>query len=314
MRKGDKAVIIFDKRGDIFAISTGSDACAEHEWGSKPMQDALSGDNVGQVLPEGLVASAGVALGLVKTKLNEDQLISAIRAGKKVEFLPLQERKGLRQNLDKLVFVRGEENGEPVGVFGFAVRYVENVVKLDHRELTFWREQEVVGAWDDESFAWKVRGKRLVDKLERFAKKMKDGDGMFAGTFLQEVQKENLAGVMLAVKSSIRPEHKVAIAAAQTKWEGERRLKAMSRVDELHRIYREHQKENSNARLPGHISPYWKGNVVDSEVQYRLNPNHGVDASYGGPYTFEQLRDWIVADKKTPLRPIPAVSETPAGV
>jgi hypothetical protein len=306
MRKGDKAVILFNKRGDIFALSTGADACTEHEWGSKKMQEALSGASVGHVLPEGFVASAAASLGLSKTELREDQLVATMRAGKKVEFAPLLERKTLRHNLDKLVFLRGEEKGKPVAVFGYAPR--SSSITLDHRELPFWREEdEVVGAWDEETFAWKVRGQRLVDKLERFVEKVRAGDGVFAGTFLKEVHKESLSGVMLALKSDLRPEHRTAIATAQATWEGDQLLKAMSRTDEMREVRHERQKVNSRACLPGHIWPFWKGNVVGGEVLYRLNPGSGVDAQYGGPYTFEQLKDWIVADKKVPLRPLPEV-------
>lgn len=306
MRKGDKAVILFNKRGEIFALSTGADACTEHECGSKRMQEALSGTTVGHVLPEGFVANAAATLGLTKTELREDHLITAMRAGKKVEFAPLLERKTLRNNLDKLVFIRGEEKGQAVAVFGYAPR--SSSVTLVHRELPFWREEdEIVGAWDEESFAWKVRGKRLVDKLERFVEKVRGGDGVFAGTFLKEVHNENLSGVMLALKSDMRPEHRTAIATAQATWEGDQLLKAMSRTDELREVCWERQKVNARACLPGYIWPFWKGNVVGSEVLYRLNPGSGVDAQYGGPYTFEQLKDWIVADRKVPLRPLPEV-------
>lgn len=306
MRKGDKAVILFNKRGDIFALSTGADACTEHECGSKPMQEALCGTTVGHVLPEGFVANAAATLSLTKPELREDQLIATMRAGKKVDFVPLLERKTLRKNLDKLVFIRGEEKGQAVAVFGYAPR--SSSVTLVHRELPFWREEdEVVGAWDEESFAWKVRGKRLVDKLERFFEKVRGGDGVFAGTFLKDVHKENLSGVMLALKSDMRPEHRTAIAKAQATWEGDQLLKAMSRTDELNKICWERQKVNARASLPGYIWPFWRGNEVGGEVLYRLNPGAGVDAQYGGPYTFDQLKDWILADKKSPLRPLESV-------
>lgn len=186
MRRGNSAKIIFDKRGEIFAISTGSDCVSEHEWGSKPMMDHLC-------------------------------QVTAGGAAKHPSFF---ERKTLSQNLADVIFSQGTEEGEPVGVFGFATEYAGRTIVIDHRELRL-RDKEVVGAWDASSFALKVKGKRLVDKLQRFAEKVQAGDGIFAGSFLKDDNKEALNGVILAVKGSLRPEHRTAIATAQAKWEAD---------------------------------------------------------------------------------------------
>ena len=41
MRKGYEPAIFLDKKGRMFGFCTGSDACSEHEMGSRPMQEAL---------------------------------------------------------------------------------------------------------------------------------------------------------------------------------------------------------------------------------------------------------------------------------
>lgn len=43
MRKGYEPCLAFDHNDRLVAIATGSDACAEHECGSKPLREALCG-------------------------------------------------------------------------------------------------------------------------------------------------------------------------------------------------------------------------------------------------------------------------------
>lgn len=280
MQKGSDSKLVFDKHGQIFAIATGADNCAEHECGSKPLMEALCAVNPS----------------------SDEDIVTQIRSGNKVQYPALIERKHIARNLDKLIFATSVEGGEQVAVFGYA-RLGEHVIKTEHHELSSWRNEEVVGAWDEESFAIKVRGTKLVKKLHDFAVKVQGGNGVFAGTFLANQGKERLSGVIIALQTTLRPEHKQAILHAQAKWESEMRLKARSRTGELQQLARD-KKAYPRAEYPGYIWPVWKDNVVDGEVRYALNPGYGVKAQYWGPYTFEQLRDWIIAEKKYELAPI----------
>lgn len=279
MKKGSDSKLVFDKHGQIFAIATGADNCAEHECGSKPLMETFC---------------AGDAC-------SDEDIVATLREGKAVQYPALIARKHIARNLDKLIFSTSLEGGEQVAVFGYA-RLGEHVINADNRELSSWNKEDVVGAWDDESFAIKVRGAKLVKKLHDFAVKVQAGGGVFAGTFLANHGKERLAGVIIALQMSLRPEHRQAIAQAQSKWEGDMRLKARSRVSELQQLSRDN-KSYPRAENPGYIWPVWQDNVVDGEVRYALNPGYGVKAQYWGPYTFEQLRDWIIADKKFELAP-----------
>lgn len=283
MRKGFDSAIVLDKRGEIFAIATGSDACAEHECGSKALQQALC---------EGQ-ADADHA---------ERLLIDALRKGETVAYPALLSRKIISRNLDKLQYVEGvDKAGTPVAVFGYSPY---STLKVDDRELSTFREEGVSGAWDERSFAIRVVGQKMVNKLKQFAERMQAGEGVFAGTFLKDGAKQRLGGVIIALHTKLRPEHRQEVAKAQAEWEATVRLKAKSRLEELYAVYREHCKPRGAVALPGYLWPVWVNNEVDGDVAYALNPDYGVDAPYWGPYAYDDLKAWILAEKKFPLRPL----------
>lgn len=299
MRQGSNAKLVFDKHGQIFAIATGSDACAEHECGSKELQSVLCGTPEVETTPYGRIRAAMTGAAVPMT---DEEVVDALRSGKAFAYPTLIDRKRIARNLDQLVFAVGEENGHPVAVFGYGYQGADTIC-TDHRQLISYKKAEVVGAWDQRSFAIKVYGDKLVKKLQKFANTVMEGDGVFAGTFLTKHGKEELTGVVIALQSALRPEHRKEISDAQSKWEANMRLKAQSRADELARISWD-KKAHPHAASPGFIWPVWKDGVVDGEVRYALNPGYQVDAQYWGPYTFEQLHDWIIAAKKFPLKPI----------
>lgn len=300
MRKGFNAAVVMDKDGEIFAISTGSDATSEHENGSKPMQRALCQPLLKQPEP-GLLGKLSQACGLVEpAPLTDEKLVAALRKGQNVAYPALIDRKAILHNLDKLHYIIGKEKGEPVAVFGYSPRGPD-ALRVDHGELQFYPKEEHAGAWDEREFAFKVRGNEMVDKLKRFAEKAQAGDAVFAGTFLEDLEGTRLSGVIVAVKSGIGPQHQAAIDAAQRNWEAGLRLKAKARVDELNSMSRQSD-TRPHAASPGYIWPVW-ANGADTEVAYALNPNQGVKAEYWGPYTFEELEQWILAETKHHLKP-----------
>jgi len=310
MRRGFNPVIIFNKRGEIFAFATGSDATSEHEWGSKSMQEDLCNPEGAAPKSVGLLEKVTQACGITDPAPRTDpELIAALRAGKAFAYPQLLDRKALSKNLDRLQFITGVEKGQPVAVFGYAPR--RERVAVDNRELMFYRDEEYVGAWDEGSFAFKVRGEKLVAKLKQFAEKAQAGGALFAGTFLKVHEKEHLSGVILALRDDLRTEHLQAAAKAQADWEATLRLKAKSRLEELYELYREHRKTVRSAVLPGNLGEVWTDGP-DSDVAYRLNPDRDSWGEYYGPYTFEQLRDWILAEEKYRLVPTLKKNSAPA--
>lgn len=295
MRQGYDPSLIFDKKGEIFAIGTGSDACAEHEVGSGSLQRMLCSEIIG-------AGSKG-----------ERSYIQALRDGVTASalFPDLLRQKTIDQNLNRIQFVEGvdERTKKPAALLWVSANSFQ--ASVNHRELSLLRNSDMAGAWDENGFAFKVVGRRLVSKLKTFAQRLKEGEGCFAGLFLEDERKASLSGVVVALRTEFRPEHLVAVKKAQERYDADMLLKALSRVDELHELVRSRQEQAekngesfSHLRMPGYVWPIWKNGKPGFEVCYGLNPGPGVQAKYGGPYTFEQLAKWSLAEKKYPLKPL----------
>lgn len=276
MKKGYHPALLLDKKGDIFAIATGSDATTEHECGMTPILRALGGSE-----PRYATATA--------------QALK--RAGGPVVIPSVMEGRELLRDLDRLVFEQGEEKGEPVAALGYTARE-KGLRLLQEHELsfnTFSDPKDLAGAWDEYSFGFKVKGAALVTKLKRFHEALQNGNGLFAGLFLADVQKERLGGVIVCDKSKLRPEHKAAQAAAQAKFEANVRLHLVSRVDELHALARKHLPESR--RLIGHLSVSGRDESTGA-LRYHLNPYQPIDQRNFGSHTFDELARWIEAGAK----------------
>lgn len=285
MRKGYMGTgFILDKRGEILVLATGSDACAEHEGGIKPILQHLCAYDDAKV---------------------EKELLSAIQRGESVTYPPLHHRKAINLN-ERDIRYFDQTTGDPdshVAVLLFGAKATGTAL-LQHPELAFssFTDKDVVltGAWDARSFGFCVRTAKMVKKLRRFYERLQNGECVFASTFMPINTRQPLSGLMIAVATTLPGAYREHIERAQQSWEASVRLKARSKCGELNKLsYNEDSYRNS----PGYIWPVWsKG--PDSEVLYAVNPSSGVDIDYYGPYTFEQLRDWILAKQKYPLRPL----------
>lgn len=293
MRRGYEAQVLLDDKGEIFAISTGSDACTEHECGSKPLMAALC---------------EGVKLFSRHDSYEDPReaaILKALRAGEPAHYPKLIERKRIQACLTELVVKSGADTtGTPCAVLGFSV-HGPRAVNLDDPELTPWKT-DVSGAWDSEGFALRVCGEILSAKLQRFHAALMAKKGLFAGTFLPYGPTGRLSGVIIAREDALSPQHQAAIEAAQQAWEADLRLKARSQLDAYYARFRSARLGGDHAHiaLPGHIWPVWRNNVVDGEVAYALNPGYGVKARYWGPYALEALERWTFAKEKFELIPL----------
>lgn len=224
---------------------------------------------------------------------------------KPVAFPDLLAQKVIDSHLEHIHFVEGEDKRlkKPVGLLWFTDQQFTPDVNYDELSMSK-ADDEIAGAWDEHGFAFKVVGETLIAKLKAFADKLKAGQGCFAGLFLADIE-PHLGGVIVALHTELRPEHKAAIAKAQEAYENSMLLKSRSRVDELHALaYPRQDVREPHLKVPGHMWPVWKDGVVGNEVLYALNPYSGVKARYWGPYSFEQLREWIVAKDKFELVPV----------
>lgn len=309
MRKGYSPKLLIDKKGNIFAIATGSDACAEHECGSNPLQFSLCKDFAGKdsSLERELIEQIrkSEAPGLLSKAFNLPQ--------KQVQFPNILAQKVINKNLDHIRFIEGVDSRlkKPAAVLWFTDRFID--IDVNYRELAMNDKDEVAGAWDDRGFAFKVVGEKLVSKLKVFAEKLREGQGCFAGLFLNETHKTRLSGVIVALHTQLRPEHKAAVILAQKAYEDGMLLKARSRLDELHATAYPKGTRAAHLRTPGYMWPVWRDGVVGGEVLYALNPDYGINAPYWGPYSFEQLKRWIEAEEKFALVPVPHRQEEAVG-
>lgn len=297
MRRGFGAQLLLDESGRMFGFCTGADACAEHECGSRPMQEKLSsGAQRYQREEADLVAKLRRQLTAPKG------LLARLLPEKEVAYPQLLERKRIDQNLNQLVFLEGVVDGEPAAVFGFSPNGSLMHFGLQHQELRFYGDDLfVTGAWSDRSFAIAVRGASRVHLLAEFADAIRAGDGLFAGTFIEDFEKTHLSGVLVVRESMLRPQDNAGITKAQAEFEAHLRLQARSRVHELQALRKSREASGSRAsNWPGHIWPLWRDSIVDGEVVYGLNPAYGIKAPYYGPYDYDQLAAWIGAEGKKP--------------
>lgn len=277
MRQGFNPKIFFTPKGEIFAIATGSDACTEHECGSQPMQEALCTGSE-YFVPDTVV-------------------IDALRKNGKAEFPDMVTRKTLRKNLERLRFLEGAgSHGRQMAAIVFQQRlYADDAPLARYRELDPVCDHQISGAWDEDSFGFLTAEPKLNAKLKVFFEALQKRDGIFAGTFLKSEEFEGATGVMIALQSKLRPEHRIAIKAAQTDYEQSLRLKALSRVAELHDLKRAADAP-AHVRHPGHLWPVWE-NGPGSTVMYAVNPDYMSKKWVGyGPYSFEDLKAWMLAE------------------
>ncbi len=306
MRQGQTAKLVFGDEDQLVAFATGSDFVAEHERGCAPLQNSLCKYSEKFAAQKAVLA---IKAGMDYEKPSLAQKMWAAFRRFPSSYPSLMEVKSLNKNLNLLQFHEGEEDGVPVAVFGFlATGGGTAQLNLDHYQLRKRKGQEASGAWCDSSFAIKVFGKSQVEALRVFAEKAKDGQAMFAGKLLPS-EDTSLTGVIIALKSEVEGMAE-QIAEAQEKWEGDILLEAKSRAPELEKLMRE--KKRSVIPPFFAIWPVWAGERKTSEVLYAVNPSNYLNeyVPYYGPYTFEQLADWLKAEEPYALAPVPRKQES----
>jgi hypothetical protein len=291
MRAGNHPVLQFDPTGtEILAIATGSDACSEHECGSRTLMQALS-----------------------KGTVIKEDLTRRIRKGEPVTMPALLDLKraipapGL-QFVDVAPLIPG---GDAQALLGYSTRPLHD----EKSELAFpktykgdGRDPDVAGAWCESGFALRVRGQRYVEALKRFYDAMLAGHVVFAGTFMPDaggrIPARMMSGVVLAREDLFGPDIQQTIEKAQRRFESEIRLKALGAADQLMRGMNDALSAQRRRVHFGHVWPVWIDEAAGT-VGYSINPSNGLHDSvkWGGRYTAAQLLCWAKAGC---LGPIPA--------
>ncbi|VTU42700.1 MULTISPECIES: hypothetical protein [unclassified Variovorax] len=280
MRKGNKPRLVVNSSGALVAVATGSDATTEHQGG----MDALSA-----ALTEG----PGVSRLALAQRLRKDG---------RLHCPDLMATKRIVRDLANVVYEERLVQGEPAAALVYiagkrAAAFGNSFIDAELRLNVVGDSTGLGGAWDERSFGIKVKGQERVKQLRAFAQAVKAGRAIFAGTFLEGEGLLGLSGVIIAIEDLLEPRHREAMAKAQAAFESDVRLHANGRADELLAKARTLQH-----RSILHIWPIWKDGVVDGEVIYAMNPGFNVDADYWGPYSFDQLNQWLEAGAVAPLR------------
>lgn len=272
MRRGSNPTIMFDRKGNIFAIATGSDACAEHETGSMEMQRSH--------------ASGYRELDEYVRQLKKASITPSI------ENTPsILDMKSIDKH-DDMVFVEGVANGEPFATF---YSFSERNDFYNNELEKYSSNRECTGAWDNRHFAFRVYGEKLIKKLRHFYDGIKENDAFFAGYLMGApcFDKPRPSGVIIARKSMLRPEHHEYLRDAKQKYFDEVLLGYHSKKEDIDEAF---QKKGV---FPGYIWPVWK-NRDKLEIAYRINPSYEFQnrIPYGSDFTYDELIDFVNQNSK----------------
>lgn len=281
MRHGYHARLAFSESGNLIGFGTGSDACAEHEIGSELMQQAMS-----------------------SAFDSDDSIITALKAGQQVVYPSTADRKRIHKNLDRIEFIEisGRTPDEPPqAILGFWEG--GETLAAFKRELEFCEgsdaDKDVSGAWDESSFAIRVRGEKYVKALREFHAAMKGGRVLFAGTFLE--CGVPLSGVVLADMRYLPEEARKAMADADAKFVSAIRLRATADAPKL--LAEMQELARVSVGDIGYLWAVW-GDKDESQIRYVINPSYSMRkhlGNYHGPYTREQLLAWARTEFKGEL-------------
>jgi len=200
---------------------------------------------------------------------------------------------------DELQFIEISSEGQTEAILGFA----EGPLTCYLHELSFPTrfgvgDMHVAGAWDERSFAVRVRTPKYVKALTQFHKAIRAGKVVFAGTFFRRPD-VRLRGVILANTDYLNAEDRDAIERAQKEYESRLRLQAR---DESMLIYQEMRRRMPKRLDVGHIWAVW-ADKEESGVLYAYNPGYRLPAEYYGPYTKDELLQWAAAGASYLLKP-----------
>lgn len=283
MRRGYSSKLIFSSTGQLVAFGTGSDACTEHECGSTSLRKSLTTfyeDETSALMVLRKNAKPGFSLCRLifgKSQVRYPNLIHSHRISKFPE--------GLQFVL--------KDGPVPEALLGFAQYDLSGDLAIRFEEGYSREDPDVTGAWDERSFAIRVRGRKYVDALTGFHTALRNGQVGFAGKFMK---REHLGGVVLANLALLEEQEMAHIRKAQADIESSLRLSVRSEQANINK-----EMQRLAGRSAGYLWTVW-ADEQESDILYCLNPGYGVTAEYYGPYTREELLAWAKAGYGYPLR------------
>lgn len=199
LRKGYDSKLIFDRKARLIGFSTGSEACSEHECGSNTLQ-------------------ASLCSGFESLNGKIDRHLNSIKANAPLSDQICLDTVYKTKRIDKpgsILFEEFSENGESFGMIYFGASLAD--AKREILPISFaGRPLDCSGGWDKSSFAFAVRGQKLISKLKDLFQRIQSNESMFAGTFYEEKGVLH-AGVLIIDRSSLRPEDRQRLKKADVK-------------------------------------------------------------------------------------------------
>lgn len=152
LRRGYDSKLIFDRKAPLIGFSTGVDACCEHECGSNTLQASLCSSF------ESLDSKIERHLKSIRQpeSLSEQICLDTIYETKRID------------KPDSILFEDFTENGESFGMIYFGASLAD--AKREILPISFaGRPLDCSGGWDKSSFAFAVRGQKLISKMNYLA-------------------------------------------------------------------------------------------------------------------------------------------------
>ena len=262
MRRGYSNSGLIEENGTFFGISLGSDFCAEHEWGTKELQEIL---------------------GIDSKKMGIDgRTIS--RKNSPVVFVIEGDQAILRT---KNKYGKNEEN--------------PTLESLSNRDLTLYGEETISTAWDGSSFGILVKGKENIEKLKELYSSFENnnialaymgGNSPFKNASLSLLIKDRLpkesVEQMYAVdkkaKDLVDYEKKIGITALKEKAKSEAGYKGIHYFMACSPRWINYEDEKAREE-------YKKKSNTKYDISYWVN--YSDDDDNYGHYTAEEIIQWL---------------------
>lgn len=292
MRRGIHPSMVYNDSGLFIGIATGSDSVSEHEQGAEPLLQSLTKF-------ESTKATAIKSLRREFLMLNSKNPLMKLAGNLKVRFFPytipsVVESKRVTKLPKTLQFIK-IEGDVPEAYLGVARNPLTNY----ERELRFpststGADANCAGAWNEKSFAFRVRGADYVNKLTQLYEAFRNNGTVFSGSFTAQ----SAGGVVLCISELFDQKIIDQLAIGQAKFVADMRLKALDESSHIEQALRKF----FDGTFPGFIRPTWI-DEAKSTFAYLYNPNRGFDAEYQGPYSKEELLTWGACKGTYRLKP-----------
>jgi hypothetical protein len=290
MRRGrDNGWLTNDESGDFMGVNLGSDQVAEHEWGIKGIKQVLGVPGADEDNDRRKTDYGGV-YGMDRRRCKSP----------KPDCVALHEE---GDTLNLIVM-------KPYSLKSF-LEYGFDRTHGGQGEWRFWTNDTMVTAWDESSFAIRVKGEENFKKLRELHEALMKGEcciWLGGGGVFQN------AGLCIAIHDRIPEKHLKTMREGDMDHEKLNRAAAATgiqkKIEDANEQWRKMQEVESGSRFYGSdrwgyyaLSPRWahkeERKRTKHPVIFWLNPMDQERNNYGW-FTVEQLEQWLQGNGPIP--------------